>query len=407
MMTRKFSPTVYGHGSFLNETIDGKQYYSYKWKDTSGKWMRKRFPHTKEGEKDREAFAKDIICKMQAGIQTTCTDTFGEWLLYYLNNYRKTNISVDSYTRFLQYAANIPTTIANTMLDKVTTDQLQSMITGMLTDPIYRKDGKKKPLSFSTTKKIYEFVFSALDKARVLRKIQQNPMEAVDKPTGKQKEKQIFTRAELKSFLKSLKALSRGKYRKRMRQDYLNLFFFLYCFGFRIGELLALKWDDIDLDTQVISIHQSKKSNRAGQVFGDTKTIKGTRTVPILSDSAYNRLVKMKAKSGNKGFLFATTSGNALGYFQVQRTFQSVCKLAGIRKTMHEFRHTFGTNMAKAIGNDGKTIPIAELSRIMGHSKISTTQNFYVHSDETENEALLKSFANPKRRKKPKTEDKK
>ena len=110
----------------------------------------------------------------------------------------------------------------------------------------------------------------------------------------------------------------------------------------------------------------------------------------------------MKAESGNQGFLFATKSGNALGYFQVERTFKKVCELAGIKKTLHEFRHTYGTNMAKAVGHDGKPIPIAELSRIMGHSKISTTQNFYVHSDEGQNEALLKSFANMKRRKLPK-----
>lgn len=399
-MNRKFGPTQHGQGSFFDEYINGKKYYSYKWTDSTGKRLRKRFPHSAEGEKERELFAKEIIAKMTAGIQTTCTETFGEWLLTYIKNYRKTNVDSDTYNRFLQYCANVPDTVANTMLDKLGPEQLQAMITGMQTDSSFRRDGKKKPLSYSTVKKIYELLFAALDKARVLKKIQSNPMEAVEKPTATiQIEKQIFSQEELKQFLKALKTLSRGKYSKRMRKDYLNLFFFLYAFGFRIGELLALTWDDIDLERQVIKIHKSKKSNRAGQLFGDTKTIKGTRTVPILSDAAYNRLAQMQKKSGNKGFLFPTASGKALGYFQVQRTFQKVCELAGIKKTLHEFRHTFGTNMAKAIGNDGKTIPIAELSRIMGHSKISTTQNFYVHSDETSNAALLDSFANKARRK--------
>ena len=406
-MKRKFLPIDYGQGSFLVETIDGKKYYSYKWKDTSGNWKRKRFPYTKDGEKAREIFAKDVIDKMNAGIQTTCTETFGEWLLYYTENFRKTGVTVDSYARFLQYADNIPRDIANTMLDKVTSEQLQSMITGMLTDPSYRRDGKQKPLSYSTTKKIYEFVFSALDKARILKKIKDNPMEAVNKPTGTEKEKQIFSTEELKLFLKALRALYKKTYRKRMRADYKNLYFFLYIFGFRIGELLALTMDDIDLDNQVISVTKSKKSNRAGQIFSNPKTRKGSRTVPILSDAAYNRLAKMKEKSGNKGFLFATKSGNALGYFQVQRTFHQICELAGIKKTLHEFRHTFGTNMARAVGSDGKPIPVAELSRIMGHSKISTTQNFYVHSDEAQNKALLKSFSNPARRRTPKKDDKK
>ena len=406
MGNKKFTPE-FGKGTFYEEEVNGYKYYVYEWSTPDKRRNpRKRFPFTAEGRKAREVFAKDVISKMEAGVQTRSDETFGEWLLFYLENYRKTGVGPDTYNRFLQYASNIPTSVANTLLDKLKGEQLQEMITGMLTDPCYRRDGKHKPLSHSTCKKIYELIFASLEKARILRKIKFNPMESVDKPTTEQKEKQIFSNSELKRFLKALRVLSKGRYRKRMRKDYLNLFFFLYCFGFRIGELLALQFDDIDLDNQVIRVHQSKKSNRAGQVFGNTKTVKGTRTVPILSDSAFNRLVQMKSESVNKKYLFTTKSGNALGYFQVQRTFQAICELAGIKKTLHEFRHTYGTRMARAVGTDSRPMPIAELSRIMGHSKISTTQNFYVHSDEEQNEALLKSFSNPARRKLPKKAEK-
>lgn len=409
MSNKKFVPE-YGQGTFYEEKIGDRKYYVYEWPTPDKKRNpRKRFPFTAEGLKAREIFAKDIISKIIAGVQTRSTETFGEWLLNYINKYRKTRVDADTYNRFLQYASNIPDTVANTLLDKLTGEQMQEMITGMLTDPCYRRDGKQKPLSYSTCKKIYELVFASLEKARILRKIKYNPMEAVDKPTATVKEeKQVFTNIELKRFLKALKQISSGKYRKRTRKDYINLFFFLYTFGVRIGELLALTWDDVDLTKQVIFINKSKKSNKAGQHIGNTKTIKGIRTIPILSDAAYNRLAQMQAKSNNTGFLFQTASGKALGYFQVERIFKKTCELAGIKnKTIHEFRHTFGTNMARAVGADGKPVPIAELSRIMGHSKISTTQNFYVHSDEEQNEALLKSFANPQRRKKPKTDDKK
>ena len=401
MANRKFVPE-YGQGTFYEEKIGDKRYYVYEWPTADKKRNpRKRFPYTPEGQKAREVFAKDIISKMVAGVQTRSTETFGEWLLFYLETYRKTGIDSDTFNRFLQYAANIPTSVANTLLDKLKGEQLQEMITGMLTDPCYRRDGKQKPLSYSTCKKIYELVFASLEKARILRKIRYNPMEAVDKPVPNTlTEKQVFSKAELKRFLKALKHLSSYKYRKRTRKDYINLFFFLYAFGMRIGELLALTWNDIDLDKQTITINKSKKSNKAGQYIGNTKTAKGVRTIPILSDAAYNRLARMQAETNNNGYLFQTASGKALGYFQVERMFKKVCELAGIQnKTIHEFRHTFGTEKARAIGHDGKTIPIAELSRIMGHSKISTTQNFYIHSDEGQNEALLKSFANPKRRK--------
>lgn len=405
MGNKKFTPG-FGQGSFYEETVNGYSYYVYEWPTPDKRRNpRKRFPHTPEGLKAREIFAKDIISKMSSGVQTRSTETFGEWLLYYLNTYRKTGVDSDTFNRFLQYANNVSTSVANTLLDKLKGEQIQEMITGMLTDPCYRRDGKQKPLSYSTCKKIYELLFASLEKARVLRKIQYNPMEAVDKPTTTtQQEKQVFSREELRHFLKALKHLSSSKYRGRIRKDYINLFFFLYTFGVRIGELLALTWNDIDLAKQTISINKSKKSNQAGQHIGNTKTVKGIRTIPILSDAAYNRLVQMQNKAKNKeGYLFETASGKALGYFQVERIFKKACELAGIKnKTIHELRHTFGTNMARAIGSDGKPVPIAELSRIMGHSKISTTQNFDVHSDEGQNEALLKSFANPDRRKLPK-----
>ena len=218
-MKKKFEPTEHGQGSFLEETINGKKYYSYKWKDTSGKWMRKRFPHTKDGEKEREAFAKEIIEKMEAGVQTTCSETFGEWLLIYISSYRKTGVDTDTYNRFLQYCANIPDSVANTMLDKLMAEQLQAMITGMQTDPSYRRDRKQKPLSYSTCKKIYELVFAALEKARILHKIQYNPMEAVNKPVAMiQQGKGIFSSEDLKRFVKGLRSLSKGKYSKRIRK---------------------------------------------------------------------------------------------------------------------------------------------------------------------------------------------
>ena len=204
MSNRRFVPE-YGHGTFYEEKIGNKKYYVYEW-PTPDKQRnpRKRFPYTPEGLKARELFAKDIINKMDSGVQTRSTETFGEWLLYYLNTYRKTGVENDTFNRFLQYANNIPTSVANTLLDKLKGEQLQEMITGMLTDPCYRKDGKHKPLSYSTCKKIYELVFASLEKARILRKIQYNPMEAVNKPTDTtQQEKQGFSREELKQFLKA------------------------------------------------------------------------------------------------------------------------------------------------------------------------------------------------------------
>ena len=410
MAKRKFVPE-FGQGTFYEERIGDKKYFVYEWcTPDKRRNPRKRFPYTKEGEKERELFAKDIISKMNAGVQTRSTETFGEWLLYYLSTYRKANVDPDTFNRFLQYANNIPTSVANTLLDKLKGEQLQEMITGMLTDPCYRRDGKKKPLSNSTVKKIYELIFACLDKARVLHKIRDNPMESVDKPTNtEQQKKQAFSREELKLFYKALIRLTKSKNRGRIRKDYKTLFFMLYALGLRIGELLAIQHKDVDLTKEVVYITKSKKSNKTGQIIKDPKTEKGKRTIPILFDSAYNRLSKMQEQAEDKNsFLFPTSSGKALGYFQVERVFLNACKLAGIKgRTIHELRHTFGSNMAKALGRDGKPIPIAELSRIMGHSKISTTQNFYVHSDEAQNEELLKSFANPQRRKKPKTEEKK
>lgn len=234
MGNKKFTPG-FGQGSFYEETVNGYSYYVYEWPTPDKRRNpRERFPHTPEGMKAREVFAKDVISKMEAGVQTRSNETFGEWLLYYLSTYRKAGVDPDTFNRFLQYANNIPTSVANTPLNKLKGNQLQEMITGMQTDPAYRNDGKKKPLSYSSCKKIYELLFASLEKARILRKIQYNPMEAVDKPknsTDQKKEKEVFSKDELKLFIKAYKRLLKAKYCKRMRKDYFNLFFFLYSLG--------------------------------------------------------------------------------------------------------------------------------------------------------------------------------
>ena len=169
--------------------------------------------------------------------------------------------------------------------------------------------------------------------------------------------------------------------------------------GCRIGELLAIKWEDIDFDKREICIQRSKDSG-TGQVFRDPKTKAGIRYIPIVYDTCIERLKAMQT-SGKityiNGFVFCTESGKALNYGNIRRAWLKICELAGVNKNIHTFRHTFATAALT------KDIPILEVSRCLGHADANTTLKMYGHAMPGFNRHIIDLFQKKKSKSATKT----
>lgn len=148
--------------------------------------------------------------------------------------------------------------------------------------------------------------------------------------------------------------------------------------GLRIGEALALTWDDILWQRRAIKIHSTliRMSNKPETYIQDTpKSKTSKRTIP-LSDRALEILRRLKDRKKFSTYIFSSGSGEDLpySYSSVEFHIRHLCKDLGISyKGLHAFRHTFATNCYER-GCDVKI-----LSKLLGHADIAITYNTYIH----------------------------
>ena len=161
-------------------------------------------------------------------------------------------------------------------------------------------------------------------------------------------ERKIFTRDEINILWQNLKV------------NNVYIILILIYTGMRIGELLALKVCDVDLDNKVIYIRKSKTSS-------------GIRTIPIP-----DKILSLFAENINyeNEYFIISKNFKQLGYRTYKYNFEILLEKLGIqRHTIHDTRHTFATMLNNADANSTSII------KLIGHSDFSITENVYTHKD--------------------------
>lgn len=146
--------------------------------------------------------------------------------------------------------------------------------------------------------------------------------------------------------------------------------------GLRLGEICALKWEDIDRKGKVLYVNTTVQrivvkghDTKTILLEGKPKSIFSKREIP-LSDEVINLLFSY----GNCTKKYVINGDKPMEPRTYQNKFQKYLQLAGIeKKNFHILRHTFATNCMNS-GMDIKSI-----SEILGHSDIKTTLNCYMH----------------------------
>ena len=151
--------------------------------------------------------------------------------------------------------------------------------------------------------------------------------------------------------------------------------------GMRIGEICALKWSDIDLNDQIISVRKTlyriknpaRNSPKTIVVIDAPKSRKSVRKIPIPS-FMMQRLMEFKRNCDFQNY-FLTCTNNFIEPRAYRERYKNFLKTAGISyKNFHVLRHTFATECIRC-GIDIKTV-----SELLGHSSVKITLDRYVHT---------------------------
>ena len=227
--------------------------------------------------------------------------------------------------------------------------------------------------SASTLRHVHGVLRNALNDAERLELVPRNVARAVKSPPLNRGERRSLTTEEARRFLDVVA-------RERLEA----LFVVAMTTGLRRGELLGLRWDDVDLDQGLLHVRRSLQRVDGALRIMEPKTARSRRTVPLPA-SAVAALRRHRSRQGEErllagalwrdsGIVFASTIGTLLEPRNVNRRFEVLRDRAALPwLRLHDLRHACAT-LLLAQGVDPRTI-----MELLGHSAIGVTMNTYTH----------------------------
>jgi integrase len=293
----------------------------------------------------------------------TYRDACDEWLRYVEQEKDRAAGTVRDY-RTTAYKRLVPYFGADTPVSSITTEQIDTLTETLLEEGV---------LSRRTVQKTMVFNYGILKRAKRKGWIPTNPAEDAERVTVERSgDFNVLTPDEV--FTVAAKA---GIDLTHEEAEMYSVLIVVAAFtGLRMGELLALRWMDVDFVHRTVFVRR----NYVRGVLKKPKS-KRIRSVPLIDQAAaaLDRLSRRANFTGPTDLVFASITGTFLDSGDVRSAFYDALDAAGLgykRKEdpplrFHDLRHTFGTLGAKVW-------PLSDLQEYMGHADIKTTM-IYVH----------------------------
>jgi len=317
--------------------------------------------------------AHDKLVKAQNEIRTGSfvipqKDHFGTWLTVWLTQYKKNRLRPSTYVLYENIARlHIIPAIGTTPLQKLETKDIQHLINAL----------HEKGKSFTLIKHVHLIISGALKQAAKEQKVFRNVADNVELPKAQKKKVRPLTKEEVKRFLEVAKT-----------NKYYPAFILEVGTGLRRGEVLALRWKDINLEAGILEVRQSLNriplpdgdkipdgDKKTQLVFQAPKTEKGKRIIK-LKGNVLKVLKEHQLATGNRnnpeGLVFCNKDGGPLDPRAFTKRYETLLEKAGIPKTsFHALRHSVAILLIQA-GEKVKNV-----QELLGHEKYSTTMDIY------------------------------
>ena len=289
--------------------------------------------------------------------------TVGQWLDTWMENYAKLQVRASSYKTYQGFIDNhIRPALGEIPLEKLTSIDLQRLYKHLLENGrVECTEARNRPkgLSVKTVRNINQMISSALNCAVEQRLIPGNPAKGCVLPKLERKEMKILPPESLGTFFEEAR-----------RSGVFELYYVDLVTGLRRGELLGLKWSDIDLVKGIIHVRRQILRQNGKIVEAPLKTKNSYRNIAIGADT----IEVLKSIEQKDEYVFPSLYGGPMSPDSVLHMLQRVLKRAGLERIrFHDLRHTFSV-LALQNGVDVKT-----LSAMLGHYSAGFTLDTYAH----------------------------
>jgi integrase len=359
-----------------NITRRGKNSWRIKFdvEGEPGSGRQTRFVTVRGTKKEAQIEAAKIIAAASKGEYVDGSkETVAEFVTRWLQDWAIGNTSNKTYSRYEELLRlHLLPNLGAKRLQRLRATDLQSL---------YATLQREKGLAARTVLHLHRVVHRMLRHAAQWGVVHQNVATLVDAPSVQDAEIDILTPSQVQAVLRTLKG-----------QPIYALATVALGTGMRRGEMLALRWQDVELDNALLRVERSLEQTKThGLVFKAPKTKHGRRTITLPPSTVTELRNHWRAQQelrlalglgrANDALVFGEEDGSPRSPNAVTKAWAKAMAAARIAATLHSLRHTHASTLI-ASGLDVLTI-----SRRLGHGSPAITLKVYGHLFKTDDRA--------------------
>lgn len=309
--------------------------------------------------------------------------TVSEFLDYYLDNVIEGKRAYTTVKRYKIQVDCIKSSMGHLRLDKLKTPLVDRFYNDLAKEMRTYKDGTtKRRYSNGSIIKVHRLFRQAIDKAVAWDIIAKNVVDYAEVPKDDEREISTWSIKEINQFIEEIKDT----------KLYLPVVIAFHT-GLRQGEICALRWEDINLEEGILTVNNNMIEKKGiGLVLESPKTEASKATIALTEgiikvlEKELIEQKKHKLKTGiTLEYVCSWEDGRAIRPIYLSRTFTKYVDKSNLKKiTFHGLRHSHATILYSAGANS------QEISKRLRHSRVSTTDDIYIHVTEE----IKKSTAN-------------
>lgn len=340
---------------------------------SNGKWRAQininseRFSFTGNTRKEAQDWLREMGNQMDKGMRAKeAKMPFSEFLENWLKS-KKPVVTAHTWRTYCQLVRDyIGPTLGEIKLRDLSPNQIQH----------FYNECVDAGIGLRTVQKTHTVLHASLNFAMKAGMIGRNPAKATQPPKPKQKEMRFLNAEQAKQLLETA---------KKTHDPNFALYHLALVTGMREGELLSLKWENVDLVLGILNVkHNLVRRPGGGLQLKSPKTkasirsIKlGQETISVLAEQMKRLEQAQEASNGlwqNTGHVFTSSVGTPIDPSNLLKQFRQLLRKAGLPKIrFHDLRHTAASLML----NNGVDVLVA--SQRLGHAKPSITLDVYGH----------------------------